>query len=319
MSDDNHERFSMDRRTLLKRTSAASAVALLGATGGAVATDDLQKGVVNKITLDTAEYDDLKEASVVFLRRNKREIVRTKIHSAHEVNPERAAGDANPTKVSYSLSYDESGGVEVTESQDVARLTNGDFTLDRTETTATLANHFRDNSLHQNNDAEINIPDEPELGNLGDAATWVQTESSECGPLARTNLAVEYTPTSGDFDIDDSIGIFETADGETCDGEEFGDRFPCSDLPPGIDCDIPDAFNTTWHVDSSDYSLTSAEGDYYNNDFPIIPESTADHSQDTWFDENELNVEGTVDHSGTFGFRTIIDFLLGSDAGVIFY
>ncbi|ADD05733.1 uncharacterized protein Nmag_2166 [Natrialba magadii ATCC 43099] len=319
MSDDSHGRFNIDRRTLLKRTSAASAVALFGATGSAVATDDLQEGVVNEVSLDTDGYDDLEEASIIFLKRKEREIVRTKIHSVHEVNPEGADEDADPTKVSYSLSYDEMGGVEVTEAQDVARLESNDFTLERTETTTTLAEHLRDNSLHQSDDVEINIPEEPELGNLGDAATWVQTESSECGPLARTNLAIEYTPTSGDYDIDDSIGIFETADGETCDGEEFGDRFPCSDLPPGVDCDIPDAFNTTWHVDSSDDSLTSAEAEYYNNDFPIIPESTADHSQDTWFDGNELNVEGTVDHSGTLGFRTIIDFFLGSDAGVLFY
>ncbi|SEQ88235.1 hypothetical protein [Natrinema salaciae] len=339
MSEDNGKEIEINRRSVLERTGVVSTVALLGTTGATAEDGDSRKRardgdrIRNEIELDTSSYDDLEEASLTFLERGRRRIVRTRIHSAHDTAAGGTTTDSDPTKISYSVSLAPLGaGIGrtdgySTDEPDIESIDEGDVVLERNERTTSVDDHFEADTVtgsgsgSGSRDVGTAGLDDPAFDQLGDAVTYLETNSSECGSLCRTNLVIERScdATCETYDIDDSIGVFETVSGDTCDGEEFGDRFPCHDIPYIYDCDIPDAFDTTWHTDATDYGLASADAAYYNTDFPVIPKTTADHDQETWYDGTTLHVEGTVDHSGTLGFRTAIRTLLKSDAGVVLY
>ncbi|WP_143825086.1 hypothetical protein [Natrinema ejinorense] len=214
-----------------------TSVTLLGVTG-VTADDSLSesqtaggKQILNEIELDTSSCADLEEASLIFLKRGQQETIRTKIHLAHDMVTVEPSTNEDPTKINYSISlnpHQESStqrGVKAASGTNVESLDNTDVALERAEDTISAGDHFKDDALTDSGRVRTAGLDDPEFSDNGDAVTYVETKSSECGPLCRTNLVIErsYDSSRGTYDIDDSTGFFETVRGDTCDGEEFGD------------------------------------------------------------------------------------------------
>lgn len=329
MEDNHSSPIELDRRSLLKHASAASSLALFG-TAGATARDRNRSGrsdeeVLNELVIETDDHPELEHASITFLQRGRTEVVRGEIQAQHELDAPDTHSADEFTKVSHSLSLSpelaqQDTDVGTLNEETIAELETDAVVLERTEETADPNEHFDEASLERENQLSTHGLDDPDFDHLGDAVTYVETSSSECGPLCRTNLVVDVDRSnSSSYEIEDSIGLFETVSGSTCDGEEFGDRFPCANIPYIYDCSIPDSFNTNWYTDDWDYDLTSAEADYYNNDFPVIPKTTAEHSQDTSMSGTTIEVSGSWEHSGTYGFRTAIRTLLKGDVTAMYY
>ncbi len=329
MPNDRSGPTELDRRSLLKGACATSTLTLFGTVGVTAQnrrpTDrPFDEDVVNELVVDTDDHPELEHASVTFLRRGRAEVVRGEIRAHYDLDAPDTHGSDEPTTVGHSLSL----GPELARRADtgapgeasVAELEADAVALERSEETGDPNEHFEKTSLERENQLGTHGLDDPDFDRLGDAVTYVQTSSSECGPLCRTALVVDVDRSnSSEYAIEDSVGRFETVDGSTCDGEAFGDRFPCAEIPYVYDCSIPDAFDTTWHVDDSEFDRTSAEADYYNTDFPVIPRTTAEHSQETSVSGTTIEVSGRWEHSGTYGFRTAIGFLLKGAVGAMYY
>lgn len=328
MSDDSTST-KLDRRSLLHRASAMSSLALVG-TAGVAARDrdrnDRSAGetVLNELAVETDDHPAVERASVTFLRRGRQNVVRGEIRTSHEIDASETHSDDDLTKVRHSLTLDSdpirADSDETRTSATIADLGSNAVALERDVDTVDPAERFDGSDRDQTGQVSTQGLDEPDFEQLGDAVTAVETSSSECGPLCRTNLVVEIDRGDAtDYSIADSTGRFETVDGSTCDGEEFGDRFPCAEIPSLYDCSIPDAFNTTWHTDERDSDRTSATADYYNTDFPVIPETRVSHSQTTSVSGTTLEVTGRWEHSGTLGFRTAIRYLLKGGVTAMYY
>ncbi|MGQ3412563.1 hypothetical protein ACT4ML_09920 [Natrinema sp. LN54] len=329
MSDDS-TRLELDRRSLLQRASATSSLALVGTAGVAARDHDrhdrsADETVLTELAVETDGHPAVERASVTFLRRGRQNVVRGEIEASHEIDASETRSDADLTKVSHSLSLEPDSirpdSDETTWSDAIiADLGSDAVALERDVDTVDPAERFDGTDRDQTGQVSTQGLDEPAFEHLGDAVTAVETSSSECGPLCRTNLVVDIDRSDAtDYSIADSTGRFETVDGSTCDGEEFGDRFPCAEIPSLYDCSIPDAFNTTWHTDDRDYDRTSAAADYYNTDFPVIPETRVSHSQSTSVSGTTLEVSGHWEHSGTLGFRTAIRYLLKGGVTAMYY
>ncbi|MCU4975561.1 hypothetical protein OB955_23010 [Halobacteria archaeon AArc-m2/3/4] len=306
--------------------------------------------VLNELVVDTDGRPDLEHASITFLRRGRTEVVRGEIRVRHELDAPDSHSDDEFRAVDHSLSLDPTlrrqgrdTDLDTLDVESITELEADAVVLERSARTVELDDHFGEAALGPDPDSDFDsdadsdsgsalaltretqsgthgLADDPAFDHLGDAVTYVETSSSECGPLCRTNLVVDVDRSnSSEYEIEDSVGRFETVDGSACDGDEFGDRFSCLAIPAVYDCSIPDAFDTTWHTAGSDVDQTSVEADYYNTDFPVVPRTTADHSQETNLSGTTLEVTGRWEHSGTYGFRTAIRYLLKGSVGAMYY
>lgn len=113
----------------------------------------------------------------------------------------------------------------------------------------------------------------PTLGR--DVAAFGQTQSQECGPLARTSVLADVAGPGSAFE--DVTDYRESVDGSACTGHEWDATFEafCDYLGwiPGYDCGVPSAFDTTWHVDAANRDGTIAQTQFSCSNFPAIPDT----------------------------------------------
>lgn len=163
---------------------------------------------------------------------------------------------------------------------------------------------------------------EPNYGGNWDGGAWVETNSSECGTLARSTSVWDNDWNSDHYEFGNNSIVTNTVNGAPCDGESFGDRFPCAEIPYIIDCSVPDEFNTTWYTQSYDCGKSNGDlthsASFQNTDFPLIAETNADHSADVyWTSDTTAEISGSADHYGSI--NEAINFLLKWDIGISFW
>ena len=344
----------IDRRSVLRRVGAASTVAFVGASApgasrgesapraargessnGRAQADD--ERVLNEVTLDTSDYERLERASVTFLERGERAVVRAQVRAVQDLEEhlgsrgrDRGVGrskrdaDARPTKTSFSISIGPEAGTAGAagslDAEDVSALDASEIRIERDETAITPEDRtdLEDRDV-TGQTAIAGVSDDPNFGSDWDGVAFVETNSSECGTLCRTNLVMDFSWSWGRRSIADSTAALENVDGATCDGDEFGDRFPCWSTPL-YDCSVPDAFDTHWHTDEYDHGTSWTEASYSNSDFPLIPNTYADHYVEADVRNTGVGVyDYSVEHSATIGFGTAANYLLKSNYGSIVY
>ncbi|WP_242492763.1 amidase [Halogeometricum borinquense] len=312
----------VDRRSVLRSIGAASSLTMFGISSAAAQNDKGKKKenengekVLNKIELDTSDKDNLEQASVVFVQAG--DVVKSRAHIdlAYDVPEPDSDSSDNSAGVRYSLSLDPDAAEKAVSASDISE---GVDTLDK--------DNF---SIEEKSVADVQIGGEgintqglsdPDYGDNWDGGAWVETNSSECGTLVRSTSVWNNDWNSDHYEFGDHSLVTNTVDGAACDGESFGDRFPCPDEV--IDCSVPDSFNTTWHTEDYDYSKSGGElhqtASFWNKDFPVIPKTNADHEADVfWKDDTTVKISGSVDHYGTF--NEAIRYLLKWDVGTKFW
>lgn len=332
MSEDDNSEPSIDRRSVLRGVGTASAISIFGVSsasarrgrrGGESNKDQADPTVVASIELDTGGRENLEAASVAIVRSGDIIKSRADITVSHDVPADRSAESTGPVGTSYSVSLDPNaaeeavsgaGAVEAVGSGDQAsNLDQDDFTIDKTS--------VDDLSLGDGGVSAQGLS-EPNYGTNWDGGAWVETNSSECGTLARSTSVWDNDWNSNHYEFGNNSIVTSAVDGAACDGESFGDRFPCDDIPYLYDCSVPDEFNTTWSTQSYDYGKSNGDlthsASFQNTDFPLIPETNADHSADVyWTGDTNAEISGSADHYGSI--NEAINFLLKWDIGISFW
>jgi len=272
--------------------------------------------------LDTSNRSGLESATIKFVQDGSVIKSRTNIHISQEAPSVEAQSQGGGHGTWYSISLDpkQAGSMTNTDSEDesVSRLGEDDFSVSEKD-----VENFDASMGQRTTSGDISAQDlpEPDWGDNWEAAAWAETNSSECGSLARSKSVLNYTPESGNYKFDDHSIIAQNVDGAACDGDQFGDRFPCRELPPVTDCDVPESFNTHWYTEDYSYGKSSNElnhsAEFYNTDFPLIAKTNADHEANVWWEGNSLNINATIDHYGTI--NEAIRFFLKKDTGVKFF
>lgn len=136
---------------------------------------------------------------------------------------------------------------------------------------------------------EDGIDGQPATGTR-DYAAYGQTESQECGPLARTTvLSDAYTSSYGTW-FYDATADRESVGGSACAGHRWNAKFEafCTYLGfvPGYDCAIPSAFDTDWNVHSADRRGTRSGTVFTCGNFPAIPDTVVTAHDVTMTDGN---------------------------------
>lgn len=139
---------------------------------------------------------------------------------------------------------------------------------------------------------------EPSLGSR-DVAVYGQTESQECGPLARTAVVADRTSSGY---IYNETADRESVDGNACRGHEWDGKFEafCDYLGwiPGYDCGVPRVFDTSWHVEGTGFDSAGAQTVYACYDFPAVPDTVV-VAQDVGIDDGP-----SVEYSAAIGVST---------------
>lgn len=272
-------KFPIDRRSLLEYAAIGSG-AIFGGIGQATGAGDGNRGTpsVDPLTFepDTSGLPDVREAVI---RINEAGAISKQLTVEQPKDPDEVgSSDDGAPGTSYSLNLAPAG-----QGIDAATVENGtprkaDFTveLERSDLSADSSDVG----------ATGGIPDEPDPG-FDDWSAYVNTNSQECGALARTR--VDGSTYGGETSYDAGR---DAASGDACDGEKWDEKFEvfCDvlDPMPGLTCQVPDAFDTNWYADataSRDNGGSYEAGTFFTcPNFPAIPD-TAFSSQYVEVDE----------------------------------
>ena len=125
---------------------------------------------------------------------------------------------------------------------------------------------------------QYGLTEEPALG-AADCVAYGQTESQECGPLVRTNVAAVLDDTE-DPTGDPFAAVTadrEAVDGDACVGDVWDASFAvlCDFFGalPGYDCEVPSVFDTSWNVAFAEQTGRCARSVFTCEDFPLAPDT----------------------------------------------
>jgi hypothetical protein len=260
--------FRIDRRSLLKYSAVASG-AIFGGVGQTAAAGDSNRRTPSveprTFELDTSGMSDVQEATI---RLNEEGTISKQLKvKVPKSSDEVRSSEKGPVGKSYSLNLTPA-------SQGIEPATAEDGSPENLEFTAELS---RNDLSADSDDVRTmgGIPDEPDPG-YDDWSAFVNTNSQECGALARTK--VDGSVYGGDTSYD--VGR-DMASGDACDGEKWDEKFKafCDVLNPipGLTCQVPDAFNTNWYADatsSQDNGGSYEAGTFFTcPNFPAIPDT----------------------------------------------
>lgn len=268
---------SIDRRSVLKQLGTGSVIAI-GATGTVSGQDSTPEYVIDPGSTfepDVSGHPGVETAELTVHEASISTHVRLDVETLSAKGSKEAGSslethnDTTASGVSLSLDPDElprpskagKGAVRAHSEREISddllqveqsRRSSGDLTT------------------HGHRDG---MDDEPSTG-WRDFAVYGQTESQECGPLARTSVLANQTSSGYVYN---ETADRESVDGNACRGHDWDAKFEdfCDYLGwiPGYDCGVPRVFDTSWHVEGTGFDSSSAQTVYACYDFPAVPDT----------------------------------------------
>ncbi|GAB3039606.1 hypothetical protein GCM10025298_30920 [Natronobiforma cellulositropha] len=277
---------------VLKACAGAGSVTIFGTTTGATDENTVEKN----FTLDTDEHPKIETARVEVFAESERYTIKTHFHTVTSLNEVNLHSSGRRERYSINLDTTE-------EARSVEAHSDGRYELEKLS-----ANDFD----IERNEVKVNRL-QPLSSRLTAAA---HTNSRECGSLASTEL--RFSPIENH--ISSSTLWTNSADGNTCDGEQFDDSI-LGQIPGISGSDVPSVFNTTWNLEESNLDRLDAVADteFSNTDFPIgLGTYEAEHHIDVFIDGGNVKSNINISHSYTqgncFGTQCASDFLTGQAA-----
>ncbi|KOX93198.1 hypothetical protein AMS69_12235 [Haloarcula rubripromontorii] len=247
MSDTSDSQMKLNRRTLLRNFGvAAVASASTAQTVSASSTQSWDQTFEPRVVkADIADKPEVKTAKI-------------KIHENGSVSKtlaldrDKVTSGSESKKTTYSLNLTPKSESVSAQSTQSSSITPADLTAEI------------EKPAESDGQASTSGLDEPSAGGY-DAVYYGQTESQECGPLART---IVKDDNGSDWDHDR-----ESVDGEACEGETWDEKFePFCEVQKRFtgNCEVPDAFNTEWN-NQGDFEDGDTAGTIWDcPDFPAV-------------------------------------------------
>lgn len=251
MSNPNNPLQEINRRSVLRNIGITSVAAFSGVGTVAAADSQTSDQTIEPRTYE-ADIESYQEVQTAEITLQESGCVTKTLEIDTDIGSNDGQNSSEPTNTTYSLNLK-------ADSDDVSAQSGQSEVRGPEDLTAGFAKE-------EQQAGGVNaqgLSKRPSLSG-DDAVYYGQTESQECGPLARTNVRKDGSSFDADRD-----GV----DGEACEGETWDQKFKsfCQVQRQFTgNCEVPDAFNTEWNGHVKEASNDKAGTIWGCPNFPAV-------------------------------------------------